>query len=252
MFSKRKGRSEWGFNRKLGYKGANVEASVAGDNRASKEGSGTKGGRWRKKAGHVQGGRRSSSSNSDNGRKSSIRTRRRRRRRMRARQNQEGHREPRKTKGHRKSKPKHNVKTTKETVWCSESSWSGSHSYNDRLNVSSSNQSYYSNASRMEYFELPWANLDMPMDLSQVELEVKNSSGVDFELLAQKNHQRWCANLVKAKEWVGIVFSQTALLIFSEHWAKGLSTKNHRSVTIFGSTYAWIQTIQWKDSIVEN
>jgi len=223
MFSKRKGRSGRGFNKKRGCKVRNVEVSAARDNQTSKEGSGSKGGggRSRKKAGHVEVERKNSSSNSDNASKSGIRTRRRRRRRMRARQNQE-HGESRKTKGRRKRKTKQNVKTTKETVGCSESSWSGSHlpmsisacglshssnftdsngiSWRDRSYVSSSNQSHYSHGSRMDCFDLPWANLDVPMDLSQVDLEVKNSGGVDFELLAQKNHQRWCANLVKAQE----------------------------------------------------
>jgi len=55
-----------------------------------------------------------------------------------------------------------------------------------------------SHVSPMEYDNLPWANLDVPMDLSLVELEI-NDQGVDFDLQAQKNHMRWLANLEKEK-----------------------------------------------------
>jgi len=51
---------------------------------------------------------------------------------------------------------------------------------------------------RVENDQLPWANLDMPMDLSFIRLEV-DQCGVDFDLQARKNHQRWLANLEKVR-----------------------------------------------------
>merc|ERR1719510_2169072 len=57
----------------------------------------------------------------------------------------------------------------------------------------------FSQGSQMEYENLPWANLKEPMDLSLVDLEV-NGDEVDFDLQAQENHQRWLANLKKARE----------------------------------------------------
>merc|ERR1719320_1452830 len=56
-----------------------------------------------------------------------------------------------------------------------------------------------SNVSPMEYANLPWANLDLPMDLSLCELEI-NENGVDFDLEARENHKRWLANLQRARE----------------------------------------------------
>jgi len=53
--------------------------------------------------------------------------------------------------------------------------------------------------SPMEYANLPWANLDLPMDLSLFELEI-NEDGVDFDLEARENHKRWLANLQRARE----------------------------------------------------
>lgn len=214
MLSKRKGRSR-GFNKKRGNAGANPVATAV-DQDASKEGEAARSSK--KRNGGGEGGRKSSSSNSDNGSKSGIRTRRRRRRRMKARQMQEGYAEVRKSKGHWRRKPRKSVSTTKESVGCSESSWSGSHLPMSSTTPHSSNvtdtkhvptkvhyssnlfrDAYFSHVSKIDCFKLPWANLDVPMDLSHIKLEVKNRDGIDFELLAEKNHQRWCANLMKAQ-----------------------------------------------------
>jgi len=53
-------------------------------------------------------------------------------------------------------------------------------------------------SSQSEKIDFPWGNLDMPMDLSWIEFEINDNHGVDFELLAIKNHQRWLANLEMA------------------------------------------------------
>jgi len=52
--------------------------------------------------------------------------------------------------------------------------------------------------SPVEFDHLPWANLEVPMDLSFVRLEI-NHCGVDFDLQARKNHRRWLANLEKVR-----------------------------------------------------
>lgn len=220
MSSKRKGRSGRGFTKRRGSNGTNAQATTL-DKHASKKGNEGASG-WR--TGQVSGDvcRKSSSSNSDNGSKSGIRTRRRRRRRMRARQKQEEYGEPRKNKGQRKRKPKMHILNTKDTVGCSESSWSGSqlpssstayglqHSSNFpdsnhnsqiyNFNQCSQKHALCSNGSTIECLKLPWANLNLPMDLSLLVLDVKNNDGIDFDLLAKENHLRWRANLLKVQE----------------------------------------------------
>jgi len=62
----------------------------------------------------------------------------------------------------------------------------------------SSNPPDSEQTSPLEFDHLPWANLEVPMDLSFVQLEI-NHSGVDFDLQARKSHQRWLANLEKVR-----------------------------------------------------
>jgi len=57
----------------------------------------------------------------------------------------------------------------------------------------------FSHVSSMEVENLPWANLEVPMDLSLVNLEI-TGDGVDYEMQARENHLRWLANLEKARE----------------------------------------------------
>jgi len=137
--------------------------------------------------------------------------RKRRRRRRRPKKSQEEIQSPtdelkfqvRRKRGRRRRKRKRKVHV-KENVMCLESSGSASTpplSSNSFGSQTSSLQSCNdsSQVSQMEYENLPWANLKMPMDLSLVDLEV-NGDGVDFDLQAQENHQRWLANLEKAGE----------------------------------------------------
>jgi len=142
-----------------------------------------------------QGGSSGSSSNSESTCRSRIRTRRRKRRRMRARENRE------KKRGRRKRKPKKKVSTPKVIAGCSESSCSGSYHQlsSNTFALPHSSSVVEMNSSLLDCFDFPWGNLDMPMDLSQIELEVNDNHGVDFELLAQKNHERWLLNLEKAR-----------------------------------------------------
>lgn len=124
---------------------------------------------------------------------------------MRARENQEANSglKSQKKQGHRKSKPKRKVTTTRMIMGSSESSWSGTHllpsSNTSGLPNVSPMIDYNSSVSTTEYFNIPWGNLDLPMDLSHIEFEVKDKNAVDFELLARKNHERWLANLQKAR-----------------------------------------------------
>jgi len=216
MLPKRKGRSGRMLNKKRCCVGANSVAKTV-DQNTSKEG-----GSRKKESGGGGGevGRKSSSSNSDNMSKSGSRTRRRRRRRMKARAMRERYAEHRKTSRHWGRITSKRTLTTKKAVGCSESS-SGSHlpicttrghshssnftetkhvSHKGHSNLSSSVDAYFNLGSRINCFKLPWANLNVPMDLSQIELEVRNNDRVDFELLAEKNHQRWCANVMRAQE----------------------------------------------------
>jgi len=220
MSSKRKGRSGRAFNRMRGNNGTNAQATTL-DKHACKKGNEAASG-WRTGQVSAEGCRKSSSSNSDNGSKSGIRTRRRRRRRMRARQKQEEYGDPRKTKGQRKRKPKMHILNTKETVGCSESSTSGSqlpspssaygHPHSSNFTDSNNTSQIYNfnpcsrkhplcrNGSTVGCLKLPWANLNLPMDLSLIVLEVKNNDGIDFDLLAKENHKRWNKNLLKVQE----------------------------------------------------
>lgn len=135
--------------------------------------------------------------------------RKRRRRRRRVRKSQEEIQSPahelkfqvRRKRGRRKRKRKRKVHI-KENVMFLESSGSAS---TQPLLSNSSPQSFsqssndLSHVSSMECENLPWANLEVPMDLSLVNLEV-NGHGVDFEMQAQENHLRWLANLEKVRE----------------------------------------------------
>jgi len=60
------------------------------------------------------------------------------------------------------------------------------------------NSSNSSNVSPMEYDNLPWANLNVPMSLTFFEFEVTDQ-GVDFDRQARENHLRWLANLEKER-----------------------------------------------------
>jgi len=221
MFSKRKERPRWSFERRRPRTGSKASKEVTNLNsnaKVSKEVTNSncnasKGEEHRSRKSYAGGGRhpgrRSSSSNSETNDKSRIRTRRRKRRRMRARENQEANDgfKSQKKQGHRKSKPKRKG-TTRVIAGCSESSWSGSYPQPSSNTCALQNLSqvidHNSNASSTEYFNLPWGNLDLPMDLSHIEFEVNDKHAVDFELLAQKNHERWLANLEKVRgccEW---------------------------------------------------
>jgi len=159
--------------------------------------------------------RKCSSSKSDtSGRAGSKSQRRRRRRRRRKREKQEkvqvqaevSGSKGRRKKGRRKRKPKREAQVEKENIVCSESSGSISHlplsSNSCGSQPGCSNSTSFvdcSNASPMEVDNLPWANLDVPMDLRHLQLQI-NGHGVDFDLQARKNHQRWLSNLEKARE----------------------------------------------------
>jgi len=223
MFSKRKERSGLSFERRRsrnGCKASNKEViNLSCNYKMSKEVTNssnyaTKGEHHRSRKsierhGGRHPGRMSSSSNSESNDKSRIRTRRRKRRRMRARENQEGYDgfKSQKKQGHRKTKPKR--KATRKVIWgSSESSWSGSHHQPSSSTAALPNLSqiidYNGRPSTAGNFNLPWGNLDSPMDLSYIELEVHDIHAVDFEFLAQKNHERWLANLEKVQrccEW---------------------------------------------------
>jgi len=128
MFSKRKERSGWGFEKRFrnGCKASKEVTNFSSNSKMSKDVTNSsnyasKGDhhRSRKSVGGNCGrhpGRRSPSSNSESNDKSRIRTRRRKRRRMRARENQEGNDgfKSQKKQGHRKTKPKRN---TRKVIW---------------------------------------------------------------------------------------------------------------------------------------
>merc|ERR1719285_207911 len=104
--------------------------------------------------------------------------------------------------GRRRRKRKRKVHI-KENGMCLESSGAStpplsSNSFGSQPSFSQSCNDF-SQGSPMEYENLPWANLKVPMDLSLVDLEI-NGDGVDFDLQAQKNHLRWLANVEKARE----------------------------------------------------
>jgi len=123
---------------------------------------------------------------------------------MRARQNRKpeaGAFNPKSKRENRKRKTESEVSTPMVIVGGSETSCSGSY---HQLSSNIFNPLYLSSVvdnsshSQLDNFDFPWGNLDMPMDLSQIEFEIKDKHGVDFELLAQKNHERWLANLEMA------------------------------------------------------
>jgi len=139
----------------------------------------------------------SSSTNSESTDRSRIRTRRRKRRRMRARQKRKteaGEFKSQNT-GKRNRKTKIEGSTPMAILGSSETSCYLNHQLSSNT-VSPLHSSSIS--SQSENFDFPWGNLDMPMDLSQIEFEIIDNHGVDFELLATKNHQRWLANLEMA------------------------------------------------------
>jgi len=212
MDSKRKGGSGRAVERKShGLHGSCTSketASTVGKN-AAKEGVGH---RRRKNAAGSQQGKKCSSSNNDiSGRAGTKNQRRRRRRKRRNRENQEkvqvqaevSGSKGRRKKGRRKRKHKCEAQPERGNVVCSESSGSISHlplssnSCGSQPDCSHSSSFVDCNhASPMEVDNLPWANLDEPMDLSHVRLQIKGH-GVDFDLQARKNHQRWLSNLKK-------------------------------------------------------
>jgi len=215
VYSKPKGSSAKGGKKKRrgddGSRTSKEVASTVGKNATKEVGRR----RPRKNVAGGQKDRKCSSSKSDtSGRAGTKSQRRRRRRRRRNRENQEkvevqtevSGSKGRRKKGRRKRKPKPEAQVEKENVVCSESSGSVSHlplsSNSCGSQPGCSNSSSFvdcSNALPMEVDNLPWANLDVPMDLSHVHLQI-NGDGVDFDLQAQKNHQRWLSNLEKARE----------------------------------------------------
>jgi len=105
--------------------------------------------------------------------------------------------------GRRKRKGKRKIHV-KKNVMCLDSSGSASSlplSSNSSGSHQTSPQSSngFSHVSSTEDEKLPWANLEVPMDLSLVNLEI-SGHGVDFEMQAQESHLRWLANLEKARE----------------------------------------------------
>jgi len=154
--------------------------------------------RARKSVGDVgyHSGFSSSSSNSESTNGSRNRTRRRKRRRMRARQKtktEAGEFKPQKKQGNRKRKTIGGGSTPMVIMGGSETSCSGS--YHQLLSNTFSLVHSSCISSQSDNFDFPWGNLDMPMDLSQIEFEIKDKDGVDFDLLAQKNHESWLTNL---------------------------------------------------------
>jgi len=213
--SKRKGASvKGGRRKKRGEDGSRTSKKAASTvcKNATKEGVGR---RPRKNRGGGQQDRKRSSSNSDtNGRAMTKNQRRRRRRRRRNQENQEkvqvqaevSGSKGRRKKGRRKRKPKREAQAEKENVLCSESSGSVSHLALSSISCGSQPGCSHSSsfvecslALPMEVDNLPWANLKVPMDLSHVHLEI-NGHGVDFDLQARKNHERWLSNVEKARE----------------------------------------------------
>lgn len=213
--SKRKGGSGRGGKRKIhgedGSRTSKDAVSTVGKNATKKVG----GRRPRKNVAGGQQDRKCSPSKSDTSVRAGTKSqRRRRRRRRRNRENQKKDEvqtevsgsKVKKKKGRRKRRPKSEAQVEKENVVCSESSGSVSHlplsSNSCGSQPGCSNSSSFvdcSNALPMEVENLPWANLDVPMDLSHLHLQI-NGHGVDFDLQAQKNHQRWLSNLEKARE----------------------------------------------------
>jgi len=114
--------------------------------------------------------------------------------------NIELNRRAQRTKGRKGGNPKRGGK--KKNVVSSESG--GSYSTLPMSSISqlgyshSSSLADYGQASQVKFDHLPWANLDVPMDLSQIRLEI-NRCGMDFDLQARKNHQRWLTNLEKVQ-----------------------------------------------------
>jgi len=205
------------FPKRKGFSVSNVErrdcvvngnsALKEVDKKASKDGRETNGGHA---GAELSSPRESSeSNNSDLSRNKPRRKRRRRRRRVK--KSQEDTQSPtdelklqvRRKRGRRRRKRKRKV-LAKENIMSLESGCSitipplSSNSF--RWQPSSSHSpNDYNHVSPMEYENLPWANLKVPMDLSHVNIEV-NDDGVDFDLQAQENHLRWLANLEKEKE----------------------------------------------------
>jgi len=146
-------------------------------------------------------------SNSNTSDISRTRSRRKRRRRRRRKKSPEEIQSPtdelkfqvRPKRGRRRRKRKRKV-NLKENVMCMESSGSVStpplftNSFGSPLQLSNE----FRQVSPMDYENLPWANLEVSMDLTLVNLEV-SGDGVDFDLLARENHSRWLANLEKAR-----------------------------------------------------
>jgi len=157
-----------------------------------------------------EGIERSSPSTSNTSDLSRTRPRRkRRRRRRRVKKSHEEIQSPtnelkfqvKRKRGRRRRKRKRKVHA-KENVMRLESSGSVSiplQSSNGSQPSSSHSSNDSSPVSSMEYENLPYANLEVPMDLSHIHFEVKDH-GVDFDLQARENHLRWLANLEKANE----------------------------------------------------
>jgi len=216
MVSKRKGGS--------GKNGGGRRRHAVGDRRTSKEataeGSNGYGGRTTRKTGNGGGkaGRRCSNTENSKGEPSGrpcIKQQRRRRKRWtgtnkdkkkKTQMSNVGlNRRVQRKKNLKRGNPKRGVSSQRNHVLSSESS--GSYSNVPMSSISCGSQPGCSNLSNLpdrdnvspvEFDHLPWANLNVPMDLSLFQLEI-NNHGVDFDLQARKNHLRWLANLEKVR-----------------------------------------------------
>jgi len=202
------------FPKRKGFSGRNVERRdfVGNGNSALKEVDKKASNDGGEKNGGQAGAEHSSPRESSTSNTTHLsRRRKRRRRRRRVKKSQEEIQSPtdelkfqvRRKRGRRRRKRKRKV-PAKENIMCLESGGSisipplSNHSYSSQPSSSHSSNDY-SHVSPMEFENLPWANLKVPMDLSHMHIEV-NDHGVDFDLQAQENHLRWLANLEKEKE----------------------------------------------------
>jgi len=116
--------------------------------------------------------------------------------------NEVKHQTPRKQRRRRRNR-RRKVSPVNSNIMSLESSSSVSHVPSPHVNQRGNQKAYTissnsSHGSPMEYYNLPWANLDVPMHLPVFEFEVTGQK-VDFERQARENHLRWLANLEKER-----------------------------------------------------
>jgi len=193
--SKRKERSGRDGNRRKRGECSNQTSKDAGKNNVGKKSS-----KGRYKKNNKKGMDRSS--NIYNGNNTSVSSSRRRKKQGKGIGGHEdfqkqdswiqARRKPRNKKRNRKRKSS----PASETVMSLQSS---SSSVSATVNSGGSQpNSSNTSTSPMDYDKLPWVNLNVPMDLSRVELEI-HDKGFDFDLQGQNNHNRWLANLEREK-----------------------------------------------------